>query len=104
LIGSENRLGSRSTACGAKDSVHPFTVRAFSSEVDTGSREENASKQESRAGTPTHMRNISSIPQRQLNTTATIVLASYGGTSIPAKAVVKPAAAEGGGLKGQALQ
>ncbi len=34
---------------------------------------------------------------------AIIILTSYGGTSIPAKAIVKPAAAGGGGLKGQAL-
>jgi hypothetical protein len=36
--------------------------------------------------------------------TATIIHTSYGGTLIPATAVVKPAAASGGGLKGQALQ
>jgi hypothetical protein len=35
---------------------------------------------------------------------ATIIHTSYGGALIPAPAIVKPAAASGGGLKGQALQ
>ena len=35
---------------------------------------------------------------------AATVLTSHGGAPIPAKAIVKPAAAIGGGLKGQALQ
>jgi hypothetical protein len=35
---------------------------------------------------------------------ATAILASHGGTFILGKAIVKPAAASGGGLKGPALQ
>jgi hypothetical protein len=35
---------------------------------------------------------------------ATAVLASVGGAFIPGEAIVKPAAASGGGLQGQALQ
>ena len=38
------------------------------------------------------------------SSSAAIILTSHGGASIPAKAIVKPVAADGGGLKGQALQ
>jgi hypothetical protein len=50
---------------GFRGACHRARIRAFSSEVDTGSREENASKQESRAPFRFH-RNGKSSSQRSL--------------------------------------
>ncbi|MEH2671799.1 hypothetical protein DXU07_21020 [Bradyrhizobium elkanii] len=58
----ERRKRLRSTGC---DATAERASRAFSSEVDTGSREENASKQESRAPFRFHRNGKSSSAARR---------------------------------------
>jgi hypothetical protein len=50
---------------GFRGACHRARIRAFSSEVDTGSREENASKQESRAPFRFHRNGKSSSGGRE---------------------------------------